>query len=74
MEEDSSKYSATISIQSDCMYDMHELVCMKCWLHYEETGTRWQDAGTDEDSSETEDSLSGDASSEDEYSPFLIHS
>ena len=73
-EEDGSKQCTTTPIRSDCMYGKHEVVCMGCWLHYEKTGTRWQDAGTDEDSSETEDSLPGDASSEDEYSPFLIHS
>ena len=70
-EEDGSKQRTTTSLRSDCMYDIHELVCIKCWLHYEATGTRQtsrvrkfvlQDVSTDEDSSENE------------YSPFLIHS
>lgn len=82
-EEDRSRQRTKTPIRSVCMYGRHELVCMDCWLYYEETGTRrmthawegvWQDVGTDEDLFERRDSLFKDDSSECEYSPFLIHS
>ena len=82
-EEDGSKQRPKTPIRSDCMYGMHELVCMDCWLYYEETGTRRplhaqklvsQAPDADEDSSDDENSPSKDDSSECEYSPFLIHS
>ena len=69
-EADTSEYSAPTPIGSVCLYSKHDLVCMKCWLHYKRTGTR----GPREDLSESEDSSSSDDSSECEYSPFLIHS
>lgn len=69
-EDDTSEYSAMTSIASECDYGKHEFVCMDCWVHYEETGTR----GPPEDLSENEDFSPSDEASEDEYSPFLIHS
>ena len=33
-EEDFHGYPAMISIRSDCIYDRHELICMKCSFHY----------------------------------------
>ena len=33
-------YPTTISLQSECVYCPHEIVCMNCWLSYIETGTR----------------------------------
>lgn len=79
--ECSSGYPATISLQSDCIYSWDEIVCMDCWLHYKRTGTRRQPPGTDEDSSKNEYSLRVDDfsfpvddSSDDEFSPFHIHS
>ncbi|CAF9920434.1 hypothetical protein IMSHALPRED_004894 [Imshaugia aleurites] len=82
-EEDTSGDPAIIPVRSGCPYSKHEVVCMDCWLHYERTGTRRsrrtqksvsQDLDTDEDLSENEYSPSRDDSSEDEFSPFLIHS
>ena len=63
-EEDTSEYSRTSDIGSNCLYSKHEVVCQTCWLHYERTGTRGP----------PEDSPSSDDSSECEYSPFFIHS
>lgn len=69
-EDDTSEYCATTSTGPDCLYGKHEVVCMVCWLHYEQTGTR----GPPEDLPEKKDSSSSDDSSENEYSPYLIHS
>ena len=69
-KDDISEYYATTLIGSNCLYGEYETVCMDCWLHYERTGTR----GPPEDLWETEDSSSSDDSSENEYSPYLIHS
>ena len=60
--------------ESSCLYGKRDIVCMKCWLHYTRTGTRYQPDSNDEDSSEAEDFASSDDSSECEYSPYLIHS
>lgn len=65
-EDDISESSATKSIRSDCLYGKHEIVCMNCWLHYKRTRTRGPP--------EYEDSSSSDDPSENEYSPYLIHS
>lgn len=72
--ECSSGYPATISLQSDCIYSRYEIVCMDCWLHYKRTGTRRQPPSTGEDSSENGYSSPEDDSSDDEFSPFHIHS
>ena len=75
-EPDASEHSAMTLGESVCLYGKHEYVCIKCWLHYERTGTRRQpgEPAADKDSSENEDSSSSADSSECEYSPFLIHS
>ena len=65
--EDSHGYPAMIQVQSECIYDRDEVVCMDCWLHCLRTGTR----GPSEEESYP---LSEDESSEDEFSPFHIHS
>ena len=67
-EEDSQGYPAMISIRSECIYAREEHVCMKCWLQYRRTGTRRLPHARKGDFDAGEDS------SEDEYSPFLIHS
>lgn len=69
-EDNISEYSVRLTLGSDCLYGKHEVVCMDCWLHYEQTGTR----GPPEDLPENKDSSSSDDSSENEYSPYLIHS
>ena len=63
-------YPENVSIQSDCVYDEKEVVCMDCWLHYRRTGTRFEV----EDSLIDEHSSSEEESSDDEFSPYLIHS
>ena len=74
-EDDSSEYSGTKSVLSDCSYKWDEVVCMRCWIHYKSTGHRLtQDCCTDEEVSEVEDSSSDDEASDCEYSPFHIHS
>ena len=69
-EVDASEKPALIQGGSVCLYGKHEVVCMDCWLYYQQTGIR----GPPEDLSETEDSSSNVDSSECEYSPYLIHS
>lgn len=76
-KEDIHGYPATVSIRSDCVYARDEMICMDCWRHYIRTGTRGLTpvcSDDDGDSSLDEDSPSIDESSEDEYSPYLIHS
>ena len=81
-EEDAHGYPATIPIRSDCVYARHEVICMDCWLHYRQTGTRKPPHNrkgrfviyVDENSRLNEHFTSGDVSSEDEYSPYHIHS
>ncbi|CAD6593136.1 MAG: hypothetical protein ASARMPREDX12_006859 [Alectoria sarmentosa] len=71
-EEDVHRYPETISIRSECIYDWDEVVCVDCWLHYRQTGHRFA-PHSDDDRSLDEYIASGDESSEDEYSPYLIH-
>ena len=63
-------YPERVSIRSDCVYDEEEGICIDCWLHYRRTGTRFQV----EDSSMDDYSSSEDESSDEEFSPYLIHS
>ena len=63
-------YPENVPIRSDCVYDPDEIVCMHCWLHYRRTSTRF----SDEASSVDEYSSSEDESSDDEFSPYHIHS
>ena len=70
-EEDTSEYRRRGPINSKCLYDKREVVCMDCWLYYARTGTRKLPV---EELSEDEEPASDDDSSEDEFSPFHIHS
>ena len=63
-------YPENVSIRSDCMYGPYEIVCMDCWLHYRKTGTRLKSKATPRD----EYCSSEDESSDDEFSPYHIHS
>lgn len=78
-KEDIHGYPRTIPIQSDCVYARDEMICMDCWIHYRRTGTRKppllreQGHVSDDDSSLDENPPSRDESSEDDYSPYLIH-
>lgn len=82
LEEDVHGYPAMVPIRSDCVYAPNEVICVDCWLHYRRTGTRrpplpWKRRfaiDTDDDASSDEYSSSGDESSEDEFSPYHIHS
>ena len=82
LEEDVHGYPAMVPIRSDCVYAPKEVICVDCWLHYRKTGTRrpplpWKRRfaiGSDDDASLDEYSSSGDESSEDEFSPYHIHS
>ena len=73
-EADISNDITTTQNESICLYGKHERVCMDCWLHYAQTGTRRQPQSEDEDWSKRKDVPSSDESSECEYSPFHIHS
>ena len=54
----------------DCAYRREEMVCMNCWLWYKESGKRFTPDDY-EDESDLEDT---DGSSDDGFSPFMIHS
>ena len=71
LEEDSSAYDSRGPIRSNCLYGKHENICMRCWLHYARTGTRFLPV---EKLSESEDPTATEDSSDDEFSPFHIHS
>ena len=70
-EDDAHGYPSMISISSECIYALDEMVCWDCWLHYRKTGTRGPPE--DEDVSSDIDATVGDDLSEDGYSPYLIH-
>ena len=70
-DKDTSTYIARGPINSNCLYDKREVVCIDCWLHYARTGTRKLPV---EELSESEHPASDDDSSEDDFSPFHIHS
>ena len=79
LKTDGHGYPATVSIRSECVYAKHELVCIECWLHYVRTGTRRQISSEGDESSfkvtSSEDEyfdVDGE-SSEDEFSPYHIH-
>ena len=42
-DSDPHVYPTIISLESDCVYNPYEVICMNCWLFYIETGTRYQD-------------------------------
>ena len=67
--EDHNSQHSDIS-QTELDYGKHEAVCIGCWLSYEETGIRGllNDLHNGRNTSLSEDS------SENEYSPFHIHS
>lgn len=74
---DSHGYPENVLIQSESVYARHELLCKDCWRHYIRTGTR-RPPRSDEEPSLDEDNCSGVElaeveSSDDEYSPYLIH-
>ena len=41
-DSDPHVYPTTISLESDCVYNPYEVICMNCWLFYVDTGTRYQ--------------------------------
>ena len=67
-----SSYSPDLGEQSEpmCAYRRDDVICMDCWLHYQETGHHLT-------STESEDEIDSESNtdepSDDEYSPFLIH-
>ena len=63
-------YPENVPIRSNCMYRRNDFLCMDCWLHYRRTGTRFEV----EDSSIDEHASSEEESSDDEFSPYHIHS
>lgn len=75
-EGDIHGYPATVPIQSDCVYAREEVICMDCWIYYIRTGTRGPPhrTGTRRPPHVDEYSSSIEELSEDEFSPYLIHS
>ena len=75
IEGDIHGYPEMVSARSGCVYAPHEMVCMDCWVYYRQTDQRFVKVGVDwEDDSPADKTPSLDESSEDEYSPYLIHS
>ena len=71
-EADPHRYPNSVSVQSDCMYGRYEIVCMDCWLYYVRNGTRGPPPSDGEQDSGV-NTLQSDGLSEDEYSPFHVH-
>ena len=57
----------------ECSYKKNEQVCIDCWLYYEETGHRYGKHTTEEEKEEEEEMYGTDNPSEDDFSPFHIH-
>ena len=53
----------------DCAYGKEEVVCMSCWIWYKEKGKRF----THTDYEDEHESENTDESSDDGFSPFMIH-
>ena len=53
----------------ECAYGKEELVCMSCWIWYKERGERF----TPVKSEDEHESKNTDESSDDGFSPFMIH-
>ena len=74
-DEDPHGYPATISIRFECIYAEHEVVCMDCWQYYTRTGVRGPPRSWKRRFAyDVYRNKSSDDSSEDEYSPYHIHS
>lgn len=73
-EQCSSGYPAIVPLEWDCIYAWDEIVCMKCWLHYQRTGTRRRNPYANLPSSANWYSSPKDDCLDDEFSPFNIHS
>ena len=88
-KKDAHGYPEAVSIRSDCVYARNEIVCIYCWLHYRQTGTRdlrhwrlrthgtpYRRQGTviEELSEDEEDEDEDEKDEDEEYSPYLIHS
>lgn len=56
---------------SSIIFDRQEVWCIECWYHFKETGHKFSPA-SDSSASETVSSDEDDAS-EDDFSPYLIH-
>ena len=69
-EGSASESSGSSTTNMEFGYGRDEQVCMECWLHYQRTGLRYQDSPR---TRYVEASLDTDESSEDDYSPFHIH-
>lgn len=71
-------YPATMQTGYRCPYDSSDVICMDCWQNFVLTGhRRLQEADKDrlsDECSSDEYCSSKDESSEDQYSPFYIHS
>ena len=64
--------TSTDTAEACCRYGPDDIVCIDCWLFQRHTGVR-RVPSTPEDMT-TDDSLSdSESSTQDEYSPFLIH-
>ena len=66
------RYPSSIFIRADCLYGCHEVVCMDCWLYYDRNGTRRPPPLNEELDLDTH-TLQSNELSEDEYSPFHVH-
>ena len=64
-------YPAMVDIRSDCIYGRDEVLCMCCWLDYVKFGTR---RSSRPQHSWSRDLDAGEDSSDDDFSPFLVHS
>ena len=65
MKSDTSRYPFNLKdVEFECPYDLNDLVCMDCWLHFQKQGHRRGKLLT------TEEDISDE---EDDFSPFRVH-
>ena len=62
-DQESRTYGVDIS---STIFHRKEIWCIECWYHFKKTGRRWSSASETESSDE-------DDTSEDDFSPYLIH-
>ena len=76
--ESPHRYPRMVSLLADCVYDRHEIICMNCWRHFVWSGTRRQPSWKRDFpawliSNPSPIGSMEDEASEDEFSPYLIH-
>ena len=75
---DPHSYPANVPIESECLYEQDEIICMQCWLHYVEHVRRKrprmaEDVMDDEESENPSENPESDLPPDEKFSPYYIH-